>query len=81
MNIRNGDGLGGGCIVGFLPIMHTSRLFIKLTLTMDWSFEQVPNDSGEDSKLSYTNLKRIIWHQYGVHCCILACGIHIQMFQ
>ncbi|KAF8433108.1 hypothetical protein L210DRAFT_3650004 [Boletus edulis BED1] len=43
VNIRNGDGLGGGRVVGFLPI--------------------VPGDAAEDGKLSYTDLKRVVWHE------------------
>ncbi|KAG1793018.1 hypothetical protein EV424DRAFT_1548534 [Suillus variegatus] len=42
VHIRNGDGIGGGRVVGWLPI--------------------VPTDSGKDGKLSYTNLKRVVWH-------------------
>ncbi|KAG1794740.1 hypothetical protein EV424DRAFT_1560270, partial [Suillus variegatus] len=43
VNIRNTDGLGGGRMVGWLPI--------------------VPDDSEEDGKLSYVNLKRVVWHK------------------
>ncbi|KAG1851348.1 hypothetical protein DFJ58DRAFT_729007 [Suillus subalutaceus] len=43
VHIRNGDGIGGGRVVGWLPI--------------------VPTDSNNDGKLSYTNLKRVIWHK------------------
>ncbi|KAG1834628.1 hypothetical protein DFJ58DRAFT_670597 [Suillus subalutaceus] len=42
VHIRNTDGLGGGRMVGWLPI--------------------VPEDSKEDGKLSYVNLKRVVWH-------------------
>ncbi|KAG1891827.1 uncharacterized protein F5891DRAFT_1131475 [Suillus fuscotomentosus] len=42
VHIRNGDGIGGGHVVGWLPID--------------------PTDSSEDGKLSYTNLKHVIWH-------------------
>ncbi|KAF8427564.1 hypothetical protein L210DRAFT_3614930 [Boletus edulis BED1] len=48
VNIRNGDGLGGGRVVGFLPIMHHST---------------VPGDAAEDGKLSYTDLKHVVWHE------------------
>ncbi|KAG2159185.1 uncharacterized protein EDB93DRAFT_1237894 [Suillus bovinus] len=43
VNIRNTDGLGGGQLVGWLPI--------------------VPDDSEEDGKLSYVNLKCVVWHK------------------
>ncbi|KAI6046824.1 hypothetical protein EDC04DRAFT_2536133, partial [Pisolithus marmoratus] len=43
-HIRNSNhGLGGGQLVGWLPI--------------------VPEDSANDRKFSYTNLKRVVWHQ------------------
>ncbi|KAG0693167.1 hypothetical protein DFH29DRAFT_1040601, partial [Suillus ampliporus] len=41
--ILNTDGLGGGRMVGWLPI--------------------VPDDSEEDGKLTYVNLKRVVWHK------------------
>ncbi|KAG2129743.1 hypothetical protein DEU56DRAFT_872433 [Suillus clintonianus] len=43
VGIRNTDGLGGGRMVGWLPI--------------------VPDDSEEDGKLTYVNLKRVVWHK------------------
>ncbi|KAG2068603.1 hypothetical protein BDR04DRAFT_1129211 [Suillus decipiens] len=43
VGIRNTDGLGGGRMVGWLPI--------------------VPDDSEEDSKLMYVNLKWVVWHK------------------
>ncbi|KAG1769124.1 hypothetical protein EV702DRAFT_1181845 [Suillus placidus] len=43
VHIRNTDGLGGGRMVGWLPI--------------------VPEDSEEDGKLTYVNLKRVVWHE------------------
>ncbi|KAF8123980.1 hypothetical protein EV363DRAFT_1403462 [Boletus edulis] len=46
VNIRNGDGLGGGRVVGFLPI------------TMDRSIDRFPGMRQEDGKLSYTDLKQ-----------------------
>ncbi|KAG1901609.1 uncharacterized protein F5891DRAFT_1187480 [Suillus fuscotomentosus] len=42
VHIRNGNGIGGGRVVGWLPI--------------------VPTDSSEDGKLSYMNLKCVVWH-------------------
>ncbi|KAI6144582.1 hypothetical protein BKA82DRAFT_4330868 [Pisolithus tinctorius] len=42
-NIRNGERFGGGCVVGWLPI--------------------VPKSAKEEGKTSYTNYKRVIWHE------------------
>ncbi|KAF8834824.1 hypothetical protein BDN67DRAFT_992580 [Paxillus ammoniavirescens] len=43
VGLRNGDGIGGGRMVGWLPI--------------------VSEDSGQDGKLTFTNLKHVVWHQ------------------
>ncbi|KAG2137820.1 hypothetical protein BD769DRAFT_1351482 [Suillus cothurnatus] len=43
VHIRNGEGFGGGRVVGWLPI--------------------VPEDAGEEGKLGYTTLKRVVWHE------------------
>ncbi|KAG2146329.1 hypothetical protein DEU56DRAFT_870107 [Suillus clintonianus] len=48
IGIRNTDGLGGGSV------------------EFHWrnnSFTQVPDDSEEDGKLTYVNLKRVVWHK------------------
>ncbi|KAF8546447.1 hypothetical protein OG21DRAFT_1388874, partial [Imleria badia] len=43
VHIWNGHGIGGGRLVGWLPIL--------------------PGDSAEEDKLSWTNLKRVLWHE------------------
>ncbi|KAF9245417.1 hypothetical protein BU15DRAFT_85700 [Melanogaster broomeanus] len=43
VDIRNGNGISGGRLVGWLPI--------------------VGEDAEEDGKLSFTNLKRVVWHE------------------
>ncbi|KAF9231017.1 hypothetical protein BU15DRAFT_68692 [Melanogaster broomeanus] len=43
VGIRNGNGIGGGRLVGWLPI--------------------VAEDADESGKLSFTNLKRVVWHE------------------
>ncbi|KIJ11284.1 hypothetical protein PAXINDRAFT_164124 [Paxillus involutus ATCC 200175] len=47
VDIRNSQSIGGGCVVGWLPIM--SYL--------------VPEDVAEEGKLGYTTLKRVVWHE------------------
>lgn len=58
-HIRNGEAFGGGRVVGWLPIV--SRLFLNINsicITL-----QVPEDAGEEGKLGYTTLKRVVWHE------------------
>ncbi|KAI9457934.1 hypothetical protein HD554DRAFT_2042222 [Boletus coccyginus] len=43
IDIRNGERFGGGCIVGWLPI--------------------VPEPAKDEHKTSWTNFKRVIWHE------------------
>ncbi|KAF8127384.1 hypothetical protein EV363DRAFT_1401113 [Boletus edulis] len=43
VDIRNGERYGGGCVVGWLPI--------------------VPEPAENEGKLSYTNFKRVVWHE------------------
>ncbi|KAI9572239.1 hypothetical protein HD554DRAFT_2320517 [Boletus coccyginus] len=43
IDIRNGEHFGGGCIVGWLPI--------------------VPEPAKDEHKTSWTNFKRVIWHE------------------
>ncbi|KIK14665.1 hypothetical protein PISMIDRAFT_116623 [Pisolithus microcarpus 441] len=50
-NIRNGERYGGGCVVGWLPIVP----FINIM--------QVPESAKEEGKTGYTNYKRVIWHE------------------
>lgn len=39
------------------------KLVLVLSFARNSSFAQVPDDSEEDGKLSYVNLKRVIWHK------------------
>ncbi|EIW77891.1 hypothetical protein CONPUDRAFT_157070 [Coniophora puteana RWD-64-598 SS2] len=43
VDIRNGRGVGGGRVVGWLPLL--------------------PGDAEKDGTLSYTTLKRVVWHK------------------
>ncbi|KAJ3019129.1 hypothetical protein NUW54_g162 [Trametes sanguinea] len=55
VEIHNGEGVGGGRVVGWLPIVcgHiTSRAFADLE-----------EKAAEKHKLGYVNYKRIIWHE------------------
>ncbi|KIK13566.1 hypothetical protein PISMIDRAFT_47615, partial [Pisolithus microcarpus 441] len=52
INIQNGERYGGGCVVGWLPIVT----FMNIML-------QVPESAKEEGKTGYTNYKRVIWHE------------------
>ncbi|KAG2123498.1 hypothetical protein BD769DRAFT_1628911 [Suillus cothurnatus] len=43
VGIRNGEGIGGGRVIGLLPI--------------------VSEDASKEGKKSFTNLKRVVWHE------------------
>lgn len=64
-DIRNGRGVGGGCIVGLLPIVcmpilqinsHVNK-FCQLTMQL-----QEKEDAAESRKKGYVDFKRVIWH-------------------
>jgi hypothetical protein len=59
---RNGQGVGGGRVVGWLPIVCRPRLYDvgRCVLTMCW---QVDDDPAEARKATYVNFKRVVWHQ------------------
>jgi hypothetical protein len=59
VDIRNGERFGGGCVVGWLPIVS----FKYLTEESDLRPLQVPEPAKEERKTGYTNFKRVIWHE------------------
>jgi hypothetical protein len=58
VDIRNGEGIGGGQVVGWLPIV-SGLLYAVHLLT----FGQVEEDSGETGKTGFVNHKQIVWHE------------------
>ena len=59
--IRNGTGLGGGRVVGWLPVVSSS-VFI-LPSPFDENSLQVGETASESGKKEYVNFKRIVWHK------------------
>jgi len=58
VDIRNGEGIGGGQVVGWLPIVsEISCTVYHLTSG------QVEEDSSETGKTTFVNHKQIVWHQ------------------
>ncbi|PPQ63348.1 hypothetical protein CVT24_006721, partial [Panaeolus cyanescens] len=59
--IRNGKGLGGGRVVGLLPLVNVSsmRTYFYNFLTR---LLQVKDDAEHKDKPEWVNFKRVIWH-------------------
>jgi hypothetical protein len=58
IDIRNGEGIGGGQVVGWLPIVsEISCTIYHLTSG------QVEEDSGETGKTAFVNHKQVVWHR------------------
>jgi len=58
IHIRNGEGIGGGQIVGWLPIMSLYTSLLKYSLTM----QKVEEDSAEAGEKGFVNHKQVVWH-------------------
>jgi hypothetical protein len=58
VDIRNGEGIGGGQVVGWLPIV-SMLFYIIYYLT----FCQVEEDPGETGKAGFVNHKQVVWHK------------------
>jgi hypothetical protein len=57
-DIRNGEGIGGGQVVGWLPIVSELPLHHSLP-----DIGQVEEDSGETGKTGFVNHKQTVWHE------------------
>lgn len=57
-DIRNGKDLGGGRVIGWLPILSLSLYFFNSTLIVS----QVKDPTVNRKKKSWTNHKRAVWH-------------------
>ena len=58
VDIRNGEGIGGGQVVGWLPIV-SEPAYAVYCLTLG----QVEEDSGETGKTGFVNHKQVVWHK------------------
>ena len=58
VELRNGIGLGGGRVVGWLPIVFFAAHYMLLVLMT----LQVGEDAAESGKPAYANFKRVVWH-------------------
>lgn len=58
--IRNGKGVGSAQVVGWLPIAST---FLHSTLILYLRPTQVTEDAEHKGKTTFTNFKRVVWHE------------------
>lgn len=71
MRIRNGEGIGGGQVVGWLPIVSSLVCSASHMPIVHWTLNfilwpgslQVPEDASEEGKKGYINHKRVVWHE------------------
>ena len=86
--ISNGQGLGGGSVVGWLPIVCYLFFLCKI-ISNNFIFIQVEEDEGEKGKKTYVDFKRVIWHEsfhmllesiheYSKVGCWVECGDGVQ---
>ena len=61
VSLRNGNGLGGGRVVGWLPIVCFNAHCLHPILTM--CLFEVEEDAAESRKQGYVNFKRVVWHR------------------
>jgi len=84
--IRNGKGIGGGAIVGWLPIVCNDYSSVLSILT---PFIQVDETEENKGKLDSITFKRIVWHQsfqrllesiklHSQTGCLVVCGDGIE---
>lgn len=84
VNVRNGEGAGGGILVGWLPI---ASLFIShmWRYSAEIDLQQTKEDSKTSQTSSYVDFKRVVWHrafyeilksieQYAKTGCSVLCG-------
>jgi len=60
VNIRNGDKVGGGQVVGWLPIVSQHCI---LDLRQLLNHYKVDEDANEAGKTGFVNFKRVVWHE------------------
>jgi Plavaka transposase len=84
VGIRNGDGIGGARVVGWLPVVRLRRFSSdsELTQLSQTQVDDAPEDKGRPT---WVNFKRIIWHaaffklvesieKYSAEGCWVSCG-------
>jgi hypothetical protein len=63
IEIRNGNGLGGGRVVGWLPVVCCSACQKIPFSPLSNSTFQIEENAAESGKGGYVNFKRVVWHE------------------
>ena len=64
VKIRNGKGLGGGRVVGWLPVVCLKFFAAPLpSLTLSDDTFEIEEDASESGKPDYVNFKQVVWHE------------------
>jgi len=63
--IRNGTGLGGGRVVGWLPIVGSNAFAFSFSFAclFDDNTFKIEEDASESGKKGYVDFKRAVWHK------------------
>ena len=64
--IRNGTGLGGGRVVGWLPVVGSNAIHyfhFSFSYLSDGNFFKIEEDASESGKKGYVDFKRVVWHK------------------
>jgi hypothetical protein len=59
--IRNGTGLGGGRVIGWLPIVGSLLSLFPFFILM--TIFKIDEDASKSKQKSYIDFKRIVWHE------------------
>lgn len=59
--IRNGNGIGGGRVVGWLPVVRIGHLHLWCGITSKLC--QIKDSNEGSGKANYVDFKRIVWHE------------------
>lgn len=59
--IRNGEGVGGGRVVGWIPIVSIFGHYLESSISN--LIYQVAEEPQHKRKTSFVNFKRVIWHK------------------
>ena len=62
VEIRNGKGLGGGRIVGWLPVVRSYICYGPSCCSLSNNTFKIEEDGAESGKANYVNFKRVVWH-------------------
>jgi hypothetical protein len=64
VKMRNGEGVGGARVVGWLPIVRTlETISLPHPINELTSISQVDDSPEDKARTAWVNFKRVIWHE------------------